>query len=63
VVVPKDPSFKGVMDMMEHYVFTFLYPYLFSDARAERVERFRPALEKRRLKKLKIMQEKWQKVI
>jgi hypothetical protein len=57
VVVPKDPSFNGVMDMLEHYVFTFLYLYLFSDARAEQVERFRAAQGERRLKKLKIFQE------
>jgi hypothetical protein len=57
VVMPKDPSFKNVMDMLEHFVFTFLYPYLFSDARAERVERFRAAQEERRHKKLKIFQE------
>jgi hypothetical protein len=63
VAVPKDPSFKGVLDMLEDFVFTFFYPYLLSEARTERLERFRAAQEERRLKKLKKVQGDGQKGI
>ncbi len=53
VIVERDPSFTKVMEILEHFVFTFFYPYLLSKARSECVERFKAAQEERRLKKLR----------
>jgi hypothetical protein len=53
VVVQKDSTFHGVMELLEDYVFTHFYPYLLSEARVERIEEFKTAQETQRLKKLR----------
>ncbi len=53
VLVERDDSFRKEMAFLEDFVFTFFYPYLLTEARRERVEQFKAAQEKRRLKKLR----------
>jgi hypothetical protein len=53
VIVQKDASFRGVMELLEDYLFTSFYPYILSEARADRLQQFKAAQKERRLKKLR----------
>jgi hypothetical protein len=44
------------MELLEDFLFTSFYPYLLSEARADRFQQFKAAQEKRRLKKLRRVQ-------
>jgi hypothetical protein len=40
VVVQKDSTFQGLMDLQEDYIASRVYPYLHNKARAERLKEF-----------------------
>jgi hypothetical protein len=50
-MVQKDASFRGLMELLEDFLFTSFHSYLLSEARADRVQQFKAAREEQRLKK------------